>query len=81
MQNDMNGKVTPLKDRSTKADATPEDSELMEAATAHSRPKHGLARALALPAAMGRPGFSGHFAPRPYVLTGTPRWNSRTPPG
>jgi hypothetical protein len=46
MQNDMNGKVTPLKDRSTKADATPEDSELMEASTAHSRPKSGLARAL-----------------------------------
>jgi hypothetical protein len=56
MQNDMNGKVTPLKDRSTKADATLEDSELMEAATAHSQLKHGLARALAfrpLWAAMG----------------------------
>jgi hypothetical protein len=47
MQNDMNGKVTPLKDRSTKADATPQDSELMETATAHSQLKHGLARALA----------------------------------
>jgi hypothetical protein len=56
MQNDMNGKVTPLKDRSTEADATPQDSELMEAATAHSQLKHGLARALAfrpLWAAMG----------------------------
>ena len=46
MQNDMNGKVTPLKDRSTKADATPEDSEVIQAATAPSRPKTGLARAL-----------------------------------
>jgi methyl-accepting chemotaxis protein len=56
MQNDVNGKVTPLKDRGAKADATPEDSELMKAATAHSRLKHGLAHALAfrpLWAAMG----------------------------
>jgi len=56
MQNNTTDKVTPLKDRSTKAEATPEDSELMEAATAHSRPKTGLTRALAfrpLWAAMG----------------------------
>ncbi|MDO8944163.1 MAG: MCP four helix bundle domain-containing protein, partial [Desulfobacterales bacterium] len=46
MQNDTNGRVTPLKARGIKADATPEDSELMEAATAPSRPKSGLARAL-----------------------------------
>ena len=46
MQNDTNGRVTPLKARGIKADATPEDSESMEAATAPSRPKSGLARAL-----------------------------------
>ena len=56
MQNDMNGKVTPLKARGIKADVTPKDSELMEAATAPTRPTSGLARALAfrlLWAAMG----------------------------
>jgi hypothetical protein len=47
MQNDTNGRVTPLKARGIKADATPEDSELMQADTAHSRPKTGLARGLA----------------------------------
>jgi hypothetical protein len=46
MQNDTNGRVTPLKPRGIQADATPEDSELMEASTAHSQPKSGLARAL-----------------------------------
>jgi len=56
MQNDTNGRVTPLKTRGIKADVTPEDSEVMEVATAPSRPKHGRARALAfrpLWAAMG----------------------------
>ena len=46
MQNDTNGRVTPLKARGIQADATPEDSEPMEAATAPLRPKSGLARAL-----------------------------------
>ena len=56
MQNNTNDRVTPLKARGIKADATPEDSEWMEAATAASRPKTGLARALGsrlLWAAMG----------------------------
>jgi hypothetical protein len=56
MQNDTNGRVTPLKARGIEADTTPEDSELMEAATAHSRPKPVRARVLAfrmLWAAMG----------------------------
>jgi len=56
MQNDTDGRVTPLKARGIEADATPEDSELMEAATAHSRPKPVRARVLAfrlLWAAMG----------------------------
>ncbi|MBI5579172.1 MAG: hypothetical protein HY895_08465 [Deltaproteobacteria bacterium] len=48
MQNNSNDKVTPLKARGIKADVTPEDSELMEAATAPSRPKTGLASALGL---------------------------------
>jgi hypothetical protein len=46
MQNNTNDRVTPLKARGIKADATPEDSEWMEAAAAASRPKTGLARAL-----------------------------------
>ena len=56
MQNDTNGRLNPPKARGIKADTTPEDSELMEAATAPSRPKPVLARALAsrlLWAAMG----------------------------
>ena len=46
MQNDTNGRVTPLKPRDNQADATPEDSEPMQAETAPARPKSGLARAL-----------------------------------
>ena len=46
MQNNTNDRVTPLKARGIKADATPEDSEWMETAAAASRPKTGLARAL-----------------------------------
>jgi hypothetical protein len=48
MQNDTNGKITPLKARGIKADAAPEDSELLEAAAAPSQPKSGLTRALGL---------------------------------
>jgi hypothetical protein len=48
MQNNSNDKVTPLKARGINADATPEDSEPMEAATAPSQPKSGLARGLGL---------------------------------
>jgi hypothetical protein len=46
MQNDTNGRVTPLKPRGIQADAPPEDSEPMEAATAPLLPKSGLARTL-----------------------------------
>jgi Four helix bundle sensory module for signal transduction len=46
MQNNTNDRVTPLKARGIKADSNPEDSESMEAATAPSRPKSGLTRAL-----------------------------------
>ena len=46
MQNNTNDKVTPLKARDIEADATPEDSEVIQAATAPSQPKTGLARAL-----------------------------------
>jgi hypothetical protein len=46
MQNTTNDRVTPLKARGINADATPEDSEWMEAATAPSQLKTGLARAL-----------------------------------
>jgi hypothetical protein len=56
MQNNTNDRVTPLKARGIKADSNPEDSELMEAAMAPSRPKSGLTRALGsrlLWAAMG----------------------------
>lgn len=48
MQNNGNDKVTPLKARGINADATPEDSEEMEAAAAPSRPQTGLARTLGL---------------------------------
>jgi hypothetical protein len=48
MQNNGNDKVTPLKTRGIKADATPEDSDLMEAATAPARPRTSLAPALGL---------------------------------
>ena len=46
MQNNSNGKVTPLKARGLKADAPPDDPESMKAATASSRPITGLACAL-----------------------------------
>jgi hypothetical protein len=46
MQNDTDGRVTPLKARGIQADAPLEESEPMEAATVPLRPKSGLARAL-----------------------------------
>jgi len=46
MQNTTNDRVTPLKARGIHADATPEKSEWMEAATAAFQPKTGLMRAL-----------------------------------
>jgi len=49
MRNNTDDKVTLLKPRGTKADAIPEDSEWIEAATASPRPKTGLARAFGSP--------------------------------
>jgi hypothetical protein len=56
MHNNTNTRVTPLKARGSKADATSEDSEWMESASTSLRPKSRFARALAfrpLWAAMG----------------------------
>jgi hypothetical protein len=46
MQNNTNDRVTPLKSRGNKADATPKDSEWVEWVTASSRTKMGRARVL-----------------------------------